>query len=191
MIPLIKSLNLIPEFDKINYCDVFVETGFYIGETFNNMLNSGYLDGCKNYYSIELSEKHFADGKNKFPIFQESNGKFKLILGDSSIVISELIEKHKYEKMFFYLDAHFSGGDTAKSITYGECPVEPELLSIEKCNIKPIIIIDDIPIFLETEHANCNRNEWPTLEKIKDLLSRSKFDFKVEIDLPNSKIICY
>ena len=114
---------------------VFVETGSYLGHGINNVKNDFEL-----IYSIELSEKWFLYCKKLFS--KQSN--VKLVLGDSAEVLSQLSTEIN-EPTLFYLDAHYSGGETAfgKEEDNG-CPVLRELEAIGKRTYKDIVIIDDM-----------------------------------------------
>lgn len=119
----------------INYKDtVFVETGSHTGDTIQLALDCGF----KRVISIELSPHYFQYCKNRF----SGNNKVSLYFGDSAELLNSVIEDVD-ERMTFWLDGHYSGGDTA----FGkfEFPIIQELETIEKHKIKNnIILIDDI-----------------------------------------------
>lgn len=188
---IIEALNKIPNFKKELY-DVFIETGFFDGTSYLKLKNNFYLEHCKKSYSIELSTYHFNDGIKNYSFFNDESKKHNLVFGDSGIELNKILLNHQDDKVLFYFDAHFSSGNTAKSENFGECPIIGELNSIKILNKKPIIIIDDISIFIDTNHAGHIREEWPTLEELIEMLNKSKFDFKFIIDSKETnKLICY
>jgi hypothetical protein len=119
---------------------IIVETGTYFGDGIKNYLESNYFN---KIYSIELSNKYYLRSKELFK--QHSN--VELIEGDSSVVIKDLVEKSllEDEPILFYLDAHFSGGDTAGENIFNGCPLLNELESISNRTVKgDVIFIDDM-----------------------------------------------
>lgn len=119
---------------------IIVETGTYLGEGIKSYLDSCYFN---KIYSIELANKYYLLNKENF----KHNSNVQIIEGDSSIVIKKLINDSMLdnEPILFYLDAHFSGGDTAGENLYNGCPVINELEAISNRNIKgDVIFIDDM-----------------------------------------------
>jgi hypothetical protein len=93
-------------FAKFKRGDVFIETGTYCGEGIEAALKAGF----SKIYSIELSEEHFDFSSKKFVDAPE----VVCLLGDSREHLQLLAERHKDDHPLFWLDAHFSGGTTAK-----------------------------------------------------------------------------
>ena len=89
---------------------VFGETGTFCGDGIQLALNSNRFE---NIASIELSKEYYFLAKNKF-INQKS---VKLVLGDSSKVLANVI-KNIHVPITFWLDGHYSGGNTAKAEKY-------------------------------------------------------------------------
>jgi hypothetical protein len=111
-----------------------VETGTYMGDGVRS-----YIDNFYDIYSIELSEHYF---KLNFENFRHHQN-VHILQGDSAVVLQTL-ELPK-EPVLFYLDAHFSGGNTAGSEINGGCPVLREIEVISKRNISgDVIIVDDM-----------------------------------------------
>jgi hypothetical protein len=120
---------------------IIIETGAYLGDGIKTYLDSNYF---YKIYSIELSNKYYLLNKEQF----KEHANVELLEGDSSLVIKNLVENSLLdnEPILFYLDAHFSGGDTAGENMYNGCPVLNELEAISNRNVKgDIIFIDDIP----------------------------------------------
>lgn len=139
----IEKLNIIVE--KLNEIHdeytFFLETGTLVGETTLNV--QPYFE---KVYTIELSERYY----NYFNDVKIQNNYDNIFnyFGDSSVVISKIIESlEKKDKVIFWLDGHWSSGDTAKGEK--DCPLIEECKSIDllyKSN-KGIILIDDYRLF--------------------------------------------
>lgn len=188
LLKIINSNNI--DLSKI---DVFVETGLYAGDTLNDLKIQNILDKFKNVYSIEIEKRLIDMAYQKYPFFNVDKN-IEIINGDSSVELKSIINKHKQDKVLFWLDAHFSGQGTGKSQTFGECPLLGELDLISKLNIKPIIIIDDITLFIDFPESikhNHDINDWPNINKIKEKIESLNFDLKIKIDTDLSYLIAY
>lgn len=131
---------------------VFVETGTYIG----NGILSVYND-FREIYSIDI-KKEFIDMVEY--IFSESNKVF-LYEGDSSLVLEKL-SKIIQEPSIFYLDAHYSGGETAFGIDGDNgCPVLRELQILNSRTFNDIIVIDDMRLMGKKETSGIEGSEYP------------------------------
>lgn len=121
-------------FEKYNNNEVFIETGSYTGEGIKNAIFAGY----KKIYSIELVEKYHRFCKNYFKYIDWVN----LYHGDSVEQLPNILNELNTSATI-WLDAHYSGGDTAfvNDIT----PLMNELDIIKNHSIKNhVIIIDDL-----------------------------------------------
>jgi hypothetical protein len=123
--------------------DIFIETGTNLGDTVN-IVKSHF----KKVYSIELSDKYatlarerFKDDKNVF-----------ILKGDSSELLVPLCTSIE-QPVFFWLDGHWSNGDTAKGVK--DCPLMEELYNIVTyCKVGCTVAIDDVRMF----GTNLNEN---------------------------------
>jgi len=116
----------------------FVETGAYLGEGIERYIQEPHFI---NIHSIELSEKWYNYCKEKF----SNNSNVQIHLGNSFIVIKDLIDAR--EPVLWYLDAHFSGGETAGADIENGCPLIKELETIlDRHNLDDIIVIDDMQL---------------------------------------------
>jgi hypothetical protein len=92
-------------------------------------------------YSIELNENY---ARNAMDRFKNDKNVF-IIHGDSSNMLLPLC-KSINKPTFFWLDGHWSGGDTAKGEK--DCPLVEELQHINLyCKTRCIIAIDDARMF--------------------------------------------
>lgn len=114
---------------------VFVETGTYMGHGVDMVKNS-----FRQVHSIELKQEFFDTARLKF----DGDNRITIHLGDSAEVLASLCESIK-ESVIFYLDAHYSGGETAfgKEEDKG-CPVLRELEVIGKRPYDDIVFVDDM-----------------------------------------------
>jgi hypothetical protein len=145
--------------------NVFVETGTLMGETIDNVIQQ-----YKHIHSIELSKQYADNAKNKYKNYNHVT----IHHGDSSIVLYELC-KIIQEPTFFWLDGHWSGGNTAKGDK--DCPLIEELNAINS-NLKSqcIIAIDDVRLFNTYNNENwLGITHESILEIVKDRLVSYKF----------------
>jgi hypothetical protein len=141
----------------VKKANVFIETGTWCGDTTSLAIDFGF----KRIFTIELSEKHYQNALVRF----SKNKNVVCLSGDSSDVLPILLEKIN-EPIVFWLDGHWSGGDTAKGIL--EVPLLKELDAISKSPIKShTILIDDVRLI-----GNQLEDGWKniTIQKIKNKL---------------------
>lgn len=113
----------------------FIETGTLNGETIFAL--EPYFN---KLYTIEFSKIYYNHTKNKY-----TGNKINFIMGDSSIVFESLLPTIK-DKCIFFLDGHWSGGNTGRSNK--DCPLYEEIRNINNLfQSDAIIIIDDFRLF--------------------------------------------
>jgi hypothetical protein len=136
------TVKEVKDFSKWN-TETFIETGTHMGDTTANMINE-----FEKLYSIELSENYASKAMVRF----SSDNKVKIIQGDSVDVLNNLSTEVR-GNIFFWLDGHWSGGDTARGSL--DCPLLEEIKIInEKYEGNCIIAIDDVRLF----GTNINEN---------------------------------
>ena len=112
--------------------DTFIETGTHTGATVKLANRVGF----KRIYSVELSDKWYEHNKKQF----EKHAHIHMIHGNSGSKLSEILSTID-EPCVIWLDAHYSGGDTANS----RVPIYKELEAIKNHHIKThTILIDDM-----------------------------------------------
>jgi hypothetical protein len=84
------------------------------------------------------------------------------MLGDSRDILPQL---DLSEPTVFWLDGHWSAGDTAGE--GDECPLLEELATIGP---RHAILIDDARLFIEPPPPPHDPSQWPTLEQVMDAL---------------------
>lgn len=144
---------------------ILVETGTFMGDMVEAMKNS-----FDKVYSIELSEELFRKAKERFA----GDRNVELIQGDSGKMIAS-VAKELAQPALFWLDGHYSAGETARGET--DTPIFEELTHI--LNARPlnhVVIIDDARLF-------GSDSAYPTIEELKEfVLSKRESVITVEDD---------
>jgi len=131
----------------------FIETGTYNGDTIFSL--EPYFN---KLYTIEFSEKYHNNTKRKY-----RGNKIDFLLGDSSIVFESLLPNIS-DKSIFFLDGHWSGGDTGHSTK--DCPLDEEVTLIhELFQNEAIIIIDDFRLFTLDKSSGKLGEDWSKINK--------------------------
>jgi hypothetical protein len=145
---------------------VFVETGSYFGGGIEKAIGVGY----EEIHSIELSDSYFHLCQNRFSAYSYVH----LWHGDSGVMLADVIAGIQ-EPITFWLDAHYSGNDTAKGSV--NCPILRELEIIKNHPIKSHqIFIDDIRLFGTEEFDSIYITE--VIQKLLEINPRYKITFK-------------
>jgi tetratricopeptide (TPR) repeat protein len=130
------TAQFLSQLASISQANIFIESGTYTGTT---------VEAAKKYFhevhSIELSHTLYLKALDKFK--QDKN--VSLYQGDSAKILPRILPDIK-GKIIFWLDAHYSGGITAKGGM--DTPIMYELEAIKKSGLRStIILIDDIRCF--------------------------------------------
>lgn len=113
-----------------------VESGTYKGDMIKAMKNS-----FEKIWSIELDKILFEKASDRFKI----NSHIRIIHGDSGKVLGSLIGQLD-QPTLFWLDGHYSGGETAQGV--GDTPILKELQHVLRIKCGPhVILIDDARMF--------------------------------------------
>ena len=116
---------------------VFVETGTYEGRTLRAVRQ--YFESL---YSIELGEDLYRKACDRF----RSDPKIFLFQGDSGDRLRDILDMVGDRRCLFWLDAHYSRGDTARGSE--DTPVLRELHAITRHSRKDhVILVDDARCF--------------------------------------------
>lgn len=120
-----------------------IETGTYLGDTVSSMLGV-----FEEVISIELSDELFKKASERF----SGNNRVRLFHGNSADGLHEAALFACEKNPVIWLDAHWSGGNTARADT--NTPVIAELKAIELAvDNNSIIVIDDIRYFIDIPHG--------------------------------------
>ena len=153
----------IKEYAKIFSVETFIETGTYLGDMVNAV-----MDTFNKIYSIELDKTLYEQAKKKF----SKHHNISILHGDSSKVLPVILADIS-EPCLFWLDGHYSGGITAKGDF--NTPIMQELNCILDHTIRGhVILIDDAREFN-------GYNDYPTIEELKKRIFKKYPDWKFDI----------
>ena len=160
--------NLLKQKDVKDYAREFdlrtlIETGTYHGA-----MVSATKDIFSRIVSIELDKTLHERAKKKFSRY----GHISILQGDSGEVLGNLLPSIT-EPCLFWLDAHYSGGPTAKGRI--ETPILQELQHVLHHPVAGhVILIDDARCFV-------GQNDYPTIEEVRELVLGPHSDWVVEV----------
>lgn len=140
--------------------DIFVEGGTYKGGTAKKM-----SDSFRKVFTIEKSDIMFETAKKNL----DNINNITMLKGDTREHLSNILDNS--DNILFWLDAHWSGGDT-----YGEedeCPLIEELEIIFEYPKNYVILIDDARLFLAPPPSPHKFQNWQSLTDIMKTLPDS------------------
>jgi hypothetical protein len=141
---------------------VFIETGSYLGHTAEFM--APYVARC---VTLELDSVLHKEAKARLAHLEN----VEALQGDSADVLASVLQTVDTPALF-WLDAHYSGGRTAKGNL--NSPIEAELTTVFDHPVKRhVIAIDDARAFL-------GFGGYPSIAKLRDLVS-SKSDYSMRM----------
>jgi hypothetical protein len=150
------------EYAKRFRAEVLIETGTCFGDT---------IAATKRYfnhvYSIELSPVLHEKAKQRF----SGDPSVTLLVGDSSSVLQGVLREIK-AKPLFWLDAHYSGGCTARGVI--DTPIVQELNVILSHCPDSVVLIDDARMFN-------GRDAYPTLAELRTQVAQRAPSWRMEI----------
>lgn len=132
----------------------FVETGTFRGDTAS--WAAGHFD---QVITIELSPAFHAAALVRF----HDQPKIRVLSGDSAAMLSVVATELK-RPAIFWLDAHWSGSDTAGRSA--ECPVLAEIAAIDATRLAHFILVDDARLFAAPPPRPHCAAQWPDLATI-------------------------
>ena len=156
--------SVVIEYIKRFQPEVFIETGTYKGK----MVYAG-MPYVKEIYSIELDQSHFDRAQKRFAGYSNIH----IMQGQSGEVLPKVLEDID-EPSLFWLDAHWSGGSTAKGNL--ETPVMQEMKCILDHNraADHVILIDDARCFV-------GDNDYPALSELERFVLGIHPDWAFEV----------
>lgn len=153
--PFLAKQRILEEFAKKFSLSIFIESGTYMGD-----MVFALKDLFNQIFSIELDNNLYRRAKKRFSKFPH----ITILLGDSAELLPDVLSKVT-KPCLFWLDAHKSGGITAKGKK--ETPIMEELINIFSSSIKNhVIIIDDARCFT-------GKNDYPTLEELQKFVHKN------------------
>jgi hypothetical protein len=143
---------------------VFVETGTFRGDTVEAMKSH-----FERIYSIELCSQLFCNAKERF----KKDDHVEIIQGDSGVEIENIMKKIN-QPALFWLDGHYSAGNTARGEK--DTPIMEELGCILNSEIaEHVIVIDDARCF-GTDPS------YPKLDQLKEYILSKKPAAQIRIE---------
>lgn len=142
----------------------FIETGTLKGLTSGLM---AWMPGV-SVDTVEISSKYFELSEEKLGGFPNVNRH----LGDSGVILPKIMDELD-EPAVFWIDAHFSGGDTGKGGLMAPVRAELDTLLCHRVT-DHVILIDDM--------RNFNGfGGYPKAAEVVDWISQKRPDFRCEI----------
>lgn len=129
----------------------FVETGTYRGET-----TAWAAEHFARVTTIELSPKFHAAAVERF----RAKPAVRVLNGSSAAVLRE-IARSLAGPTLFWLDAHWSGLDTAGR--EAECPLLEEIAAINAASGEHAVLVDDARLFCAPPPRPHRAADWPDL----------------------------
>jgi hypothetical protein len=145
----------------------FIETGTHLGQ-----MVEAVKDEFDSVISIELDEKLWLAAKLRF----ENDPHVQILLGDSARVLPQVLQSLDHPALF-WLDGHFSGGETALGTK--STPIVEELTHIFEHSVQDhVVLIDDARDFI-------GRSDYPSLNWMRRFTveHRPDWSFAVEEDI--------
>lgn len=159
---IVKQKNLIAIARAYNLT-VLVETGTFYGDMVDAMKNV-----FNHIYSIELSPNLFEKARKRF----KDQKNVEIIHGDSGKELEKIIPRLNNPTLF-WLDGHYSGGETAMGET--ETPIFEELsVILDYQERKHVIIIDDARLF-GTDPG------YPDMDELKKFIRSKKYHVDITL----------
>jgi hypothetical protein len=149
---------------------LFVETGTYLGETAEWMARAGF-----RVWTIELDAALYYKAQSRLARYPGVT----VIKGDSAEILPRLLDQLD-EPALFWLDAHWSGEETARGAV--DSPVMCEVDAIFRHKVTGhVILIDDARLFL-------GRNGYPYLDDLLRMV-RSSRCYRAEVSTDIIRIV--
>ena len=159
----------IEEFQKKYGYSILIETGTFLGDMVEAQRNN-----FKRIFSIELQHALAEKARERFRDVDH----IKILQGDSGNLLRTIL-KEVNEPAIFWLDAHYSGGLTAKGDK--ECPIYQEIDAIFATRENHLLLIDDARLFT-------GEGDYPTIDQLTKYIQDKDPRYKVSVD--NDIIIC-
>jgi hypothetical protein len=173
-----KSRGPAPHFVKMNFLclakgvDLWIETGTYLGQTTRKLSTMG-----DRVISIEPSLEFSNNARSRLSTFNN----IQIINALSEDVLEETLANvfsSKEDRIAFWLDGHFSEGNTFQGPV--ETPIESELEIISSYLTKFVeiwVFVDDFRCFVNAE------KDYPEPSVLVDWAKRNNLNWTVENDI--------
>lgn len=163
--PRMLKRKTVAAYAKSKQCNVLIETGTYLGEMVEYQANN-----FKKIFSVEIADIFYEFSSKRLKKYKN----ISIIKGDSSTVLGKVCKEiSRDDRVLFWLDGHYSGGQTGK----GEkaCPIYEELSCIfETREDKDVILIDDARCFN-------GKGDYPTLSDLSMFIRQARKNANIEV----------
>lgn len=147
-----------------------IETGTFAGDG-SRILAEVFPSAA----TIEWSAEVHASAQQRLARFEFTN--LRLIQGDSRRELGPLAGEGK--PTLYFLDGHWSGGNTAGA--EDECPVLEEVEAISPGHPDDCIVIDDARLFTASPAPPHDPAQWPTLLELIDALRAGRPEHSITV----------
>ncbi len=155
---------IIKDYQSKYNCKILVETG-----TFKGQMVEAQKNNFEYIYSIELADKLYADAAKLF----ENDKHISIVHGDSGKVLPGIMKKIN-QPALFWLDGHYSAGETARGET--DCPIYEEIDAILSGSpYKHVLLVDDARLFN-------GQGDYPTIENLTAFVRNRNNAYELEVD---------
>jgi hypothetical protein len=156
--------DAIAHYQSVYGIGTLVETGTFRGE-----MVEAQRKRFNHIYSIELGEKLWQTAVKLF----ESYNHVEILLGDSGKVLQKITHKLS-SPAIFWLDGHYSAGETAKGDK--ECPIFEEIDAIFMygTTLPHVLLVDDARCFI-------GQGDYPAIEELTNYIRSKNGAYDVEV----------
>jgi hypothetical protein len=171
------SRSLVRSISKHFVLRSFIETGTFVGDTIASLQQD-----FDKLISIELSEELYNKSRLRLGAFPN----VELIRGDSAGRLAQALNQCNGGNSLVWLDAHYSGGVTAKGNE--NTPIIQEIDSVTRCGTGlDVILIDDLRLFWDVKDGFLQHESvggYPPASAIVEQLNRQedRYDCFVLLD---------
>ena len=134
-----------------------IETGTLFGDMVEAM-----KDHFDQLFSIEISHELATKAKQRFA----GKDKIRIIENDSAVALKSLVPEIRHPALF-WLDGHYSGGNTGKGEK--DTPIMEELATIYASDLDHIVLIDDARLFGSDK-------DYPSVEELETYVRKLRPD---------------
>jgi hypothetical protein len=155
--------STIEQFQKNYGYTVLIETGTFLGDMIEAQRNN-----FTRIFSIELQRELAEKARERF----KGVPHIKILQGDSGKLLKTILAEVK-EPAIFWLDAHYSGGLTAKGDK--ECPIYDEIDAILTTKENHLVLVDDARCFN-------GKGDYPAIDELTKYIQDKDSRYKVSVE---------
>lgn len=168
------KIALVKDLATFNDCNTLIETGTAMGD-----MVLSCVDIFELIYTIEMDPEYFKVAQERLSRFGHAN----VVLGNSAEMLAEVIDSIDGEyKPLFYLDAHYSGPNTARW-EESDTPVLAEMDAILSTGFREmVIVIDDARLFGGMPYHTEEFSDYPHVERMQKIALDNGMSFDLTTD---------